>query len=38
VCAVLVHLSLWDEAWPRSVSAGAASLEPAEFEYLPWVE
>ena len=38
VRAILVHLPLWDEARPPPVTQGAAPREPAELEYLPWVE
>jgi hypothetical protein len=38
VRAILVHLLLWDEARPPPVTPGTASREPAELEYLPWVE
>ena len=38
VRAILVHLSLWDEARPPPVTQGAAPRETAELEYLPWVE
>ena len=38
VQAILVHLLLWDEARPPPVTPGAASREPVELEYLPWVD
>jgi len=37
VRAILVHLSLWDEARPPPALPGAPRA-PAELEYLPWVE
>ena len=37
VRAILVHLSLWDEARPPPVKP-AAPRGPVELEYLPWVE
>jgi hypothetical protein len=38
VSAILVHLSLWDEARQTLVRPGAAARAQAELEYLPWVE
>jgi hypothetical protein len=38
VRAILVHLSLWDEARPPPVTPGAAPHASTELEYLPWVE
>jgi hypothetical protein len=38
VRAILVHLSLWDEARPPPTKPGAVPRETAELEYLPWVE
>ncbi len=38
VRAILVHLSLWDEARPPPVTLGAVPRAPVELEYLPWVE
>jgi hypothetical protein len=36
--AILVHLSLWDEARPPPATPGAVPRAPVELEYLPWVE
>jgi hypothetical protein len=38
VRAILVHLSLWDEARPPPATSAAPPRAPAELEYLPWVE
>jgi hypothetical protein len=38
VRAILVHLSLWDEARPPPATTGAAPRASVELEYLPWVE
>jgi len=35
VRAILVHLSLWDEARPPPVTPGAGRRAPVELEYLP---
>ena len=36
--AILVYLSLWEEARPPPIMPGGAPREPAELEYLPWEE
>jgi len=38
VRAILTQLSLWDEARPPPLASCALPQEPAELEYLPWVE
>lgn len=38
VRAILVRLSLWDEARPPPATSAATPRAPAELEYLPWVE